>query len=135
MSFELFVNGTLMRGLQLAANMGDSTFLGEVRTAPCYRMHSIGDVHPGMYRLEPGEPGGIAVLGELYLVQETIWHQIEAGEPPHLYRGEVLLEDGRNVWGILYPRVQAEGIHPDISAYGGWRAYIYGFHPSCSNRL
>ena len=51
MAFELFVNGTLMRGLKLHPNMGDSEFLGEFRTAPFYRVHTINDVHPGMYRL------------------------------------------------------------------------------------
>lgn len=123
MAFELFVNGTLMRGLALHANMGDSTFLGEYRTVPRYRVHSIGDRHPGMYRLEDGEDGGVAVPGELYLVMDEAWAAIEAGEPPGLYRGLVELEDGRQVWGILYPRSLAEGIHPDISAHGGWRAY------------
>ena len=61
MPFELFVNGTLMRGLKLHANMGDSVFLGEFRTAPYYRVHTINDVHPGMYRLNDGEPGGSRV--------------------------------------------------------------------------
>lgn len=123
MSFELFVNGTLMRGLKLNANMGDSEFLGEFRTAPHYRVHTINDVHPGMYRLETGEAGGASIWGELYLVEDEVWQQIEAGEPPNLYRGMIELEDGRQVYGILYPRELAEGQFPDITDYGGWRAY------------
>ena len=111
MSFELFVNGTLMRGLKLHANMGNAEFLGEYRTVPHYRLHTINDVHPGMYRLEDGEPGGIGVWGELYRVDEETWNQIEEGEPPHLYSGMVELEDGRQVTGILYPRALAEAIH------------------------
>jgi gamma-glutamylcyclotransferase (GGCT)/AIG2-like uncharacterized protein YtfP len=124
MAFELFVNGTLMRGLKLHPNMGDSEFLGEFHTEPRYRVHTIGDVHPGMYRLEDGEEGGAAIVGELYRVQDDTWQKIEAGEPPHLYRGEITLEDGRKVWGILYPRQLAEGIYPDITSFGGWRAYM-----------
>lgn len=124
MAFELFVNGTLMRGLKLHPNMGDSKFLGEFRTEPRYRVHTIGDVHPGMYRLEDGEEDGAAIVGELYRVQEDTWQKIEAGEPPNLYRGEITLEDGRKVWGILYPRQLAEGVYPDITAFGGWRAYM-----------
>ncbi|HEY4863950.1 MAG TPA: hypothetical protein VIK45_00420 [Candidatus Dormibacteraeota bacterium] len=46
-----------------------------------------------------------------------------AGEPPGLYKGPVRLADGRTVDGILFPRELAEGSHPDISDYGGWRAY------------
>ena len=126
MAFLLFVNGTLMRGLALHDNMGAAQFVRACRTEPRYRLHSIDDVHPAMYRLQDGEPGGVAVAGELYLVDDATWRQIEAGEPPHLYRGSVVLEDGQQVWGILYPRDLAEGRHPDISSYGGWRAYQAG---------
>jgi gamma-glutamylcyclotransferase (GGCT)/AIG2-like uncharacterized protein YtfP len=124
MAFELFVNGTLMRGLPLHKNMGDSEFLGEFRTEPCYRLYSIGDIHPGMYRLEDGEAGGVAVVGELYRVSDATWKQIANGEPANLYRGEVKLEDGRVVPGILYPRELAEGKQHDISEYGNWRRYL-----------
>ena len=34
------------------------------------------------------------------------------------------LSDGRVLEGILYPRELAEGIHRDISEFGGWRAYV-----------
>jgi len=122
MAFELFVNGTLMRGLKLHQNMGSSQFLGEFRTAPFYRVHTINDVHPGMYRLDEGEVGGAGIIGELYLVDDQTWQKIESGEPPHLYRGRILLEDGREVWGILYPRELALH-HPEITKYGGWREY------------
>jgi gamma-glutamylcyclotransferase (GGCT)/AIG2-like uncharacterized protein YtfP len=123
LAFDLFVNGTLMRGLKLHLNLKGSPYLGIYRTEPRYRVHSIGDVHPGMYRLDDDEPGGIGVPGELYRVSEALWPELEASEPANLYRGQVLLEDGSEVWGILYPRALAEGRHPDISPYGGWRAY------------
>jgi gamma-glutamylcyclotransferase (GGCT)/AIG2-like uncharacterized protein YtfP len=120
MPFELFVNGTLMRGLALHANLAGAKFLGPAWTAPIYRLYSIDDRHPGMF--EVGE-GGVSVAGELYMVSDEVWRRIEAGEPPHLYRGRVRLADGRDVLGILYPRELAEGRHRDISAYRDWRAY------------
>ena len=116
----LFVNGTLMRGLALHENLAGAEFLGEAWTAPCYRIHSIGDRHPGMYEVASG---GVAVAGELYEVPDAVWRRVEAGEPPGLYCGPVKLAGGRVVDGILYPRELAEGQHPDISAHGGWRAY------------
>ena len=128
MAFELFVNGTLMRGLPLHGNMGDSEFIGEFRTEPQYRLHSIDDIHPGMYRLEEGEAGGVAAVGELYRVSDEAWNQIEEGEPPNLYRGKVRLEDGREVFGILYPRELAEGKQLDISEFGDWRLYMNSIH-------
>ncbi|MEC9368328.1 MAG: gamma-glutamylcyclotransferase [Pseudomonadota bacterium] len=118
---RLFVNGTIMRGLALHGNLAGATFLGEFRTAPSYRLYSIGDVHPGMF--EVGE-GGIQVPGEYYEMSDDIWARVEAGEPPGLYCGPVILEDGRVVEGILFPRELAEGQHRDISEFGGWREYM-----------
>ena len=119
---QLFVNGTLMRGLKLNANLDGATFLEETWTAPVYRIHSIGDVHPGMYEV-PDD--GVSVQGELYEVPDDVWQRVEAGEPPGLYRGPVKLADGRVVPGILYPQEMAEsGRHRDISEFGGWRGYV-----------
>ena len=116
----LFVNGTLMRGLALHANLAGADLVEAVRTAPRYRIYSIDDVHPGMIEVESG---GVSVDGELYRVPEDVWRRVEAGEPPHLYRGPVHLEDGRVVPGILYARDRIRATHRDISAYGGWRRY------------
>jgi AGZA family xanthine/uracil permease-like MFS transporter len=115
----LFVNGTLMRGLALHANLDGAEFVEEAQTASDYRIHSIGDVHPGMFLIPEG---GVSVAGEIYRVPDDIWRRVEAGEPPGLYRGPVTLADGRVIPGILYPRELAEA-HRDISDYGGWRAY------------
>jgi gamma-glutamylcyclotransferase (GGCT)/AIG2-like uncharacterized protein YtfP len=120
MPVELFVNGTLMRGLKLHANLDGAEFLGEARTAPRYRLYSIGDVHPGMFEVAEG---GISVPGEMYRLPDDVWARVEAGEPPGLYKGPVALDDGRVMDGILFPRELAEGIHRDISEYGGWRVY------------
>lgn len=97
--------------------------MGEFRTAPRYRVHSINDVHPGMYRVGPDEEGA-SIVGELYRVEDATWQAIEAGEPPNLYRGEVELEDGRKVYGILYPRELAEGNYTEITSFGSWREYM-----------
>ncbi len=121
MSFDLFVNGGLMRGLSFHGNLGGAEFLGEDRTAPRYRLYSIDDVHPGMFEVEAG---GVSVAGEIYRVPAAVWVRVEAGEPPGLYRGPVRLADGRDLDGILYPRELAEANHKDISEFGDWRAYL-----------
>ena len=115
----LFVNGTLMRGLALNKNLDGAEFVEEAQTAPMYRIHSIGDIHPGMYLVPEG---GVSVAGEIYRVPDDVWRRVEAGEPPGLYRGPVTLEDGRVVPGILFPAELARA-HRDISEHGGWRAY------------
>jgi gamma-glutamylaminecyclotransferase len=121
MAVELFVNGTLMRGLKLHRNLDGAEFMGEFTTRPCYRLYSIGDVHPGMFKVAEG---GIAVKGEMYRMSDEIWQKVEEGEPPHLYCGPVELDDGQTVEGILFPREAAEAGHKDISGFGDWRAYM-----------
>jgi gamma-glutamylcyclotransferase (GGCT)/AIG2-like uncharacterized protein YtfP len=119
---QLFVNGTLMRGLALHANLAGAHFLAEARTAPSYRLYSIGDDrHPGMFEVPEG---GVSVLGEVYRVPLDVLRAVESREPPGLYRGPVTLADGRSVSGILYPEELAVRNGTDISEYGGWRPYL-----------
>lgn len=120
-AIELFVNGTLMRGLALNPNLDGAEFLSEKRTAARYRIYSIGDVHPGMFEVDQG---GVEVSGELYRVPADVLWRLEEGEPPNLYRGPVHLVDGRVTDGILYPRELAEQHGQDISSYGDWRTYM-----------
>ncbi len=117
----LFVNGTLMRGLALHDNLVGAALLEETATAPTYRVHTINDVHPGMYRVQDGE-GGASIAGELYRVPDDVLLRLLEGEPAHLYRAPVELVDGRLVPGILFPRSLAEK-HPEITGFGGWRQY------------
>nr|WP_315597588.1 gamma-glutamylcyclotransferase [uncultured Cupriavidus sp.] len=121
MAKTLFVNGTLMRGLALHGNLDGAEFLGEFRTRPLYRIYSINDVHPGMFKVSEG---GVSVAGEMYRMSDETWARVEAGEPPHLYCGPVELDDGQVVDGILYPQEQITAAHTDISSYGDWRAYM-----------
>ena len=121
MAMELFVNGTLMKGLELNKNLDGSEFMGEFTTEPCYRLYSINDVHPGMYEVKEC---GVAVVGEMYRMSDEIWQRVEAGEPPHLYCGPVKLNNEQTVNGILFPQDIAEANHKDISEFGDWRKYI-----------
>ena len=101
-------------------NLAGAEFLGEFRTAPRYRLYSIGDRHPGMFEVDQG---GVSVSGELYRLPTRSGGGSESGEPPNLYKAPVILEDGRVFDGILYPRELAEQTHRDISEHGGWRQY------------
>ena len=118
----LFVNGTLMRGLELHENLAGAEFVQTARTTAMYRLYSIRDQHPGMYRTDDGS--GVAVDGELYELPDPVLQRVVAGEPPGLYVGDVELEDGRLVPGVLYRRELLDASCVDISDYGGWRQYI-----------
>jgi hypothetical protein len=118
----LAVNGTLMRGLELNGNLRDAgaKFVREDRTAACYRIWSIADKHPAMLRT-PGEGTRVAV--EVWEVPVQGLASILLAEPPGLAIGQVLLDDGSIVLGVLgEPFLCAE--QREITPFGGWRAYI-----------
>ena len=121
MTIELFVNGTLMRGLALHKNLAGANFLGEFHTLPIYRLYSIDDIHPGMFEVEEG---GVSVTGEMYSISDEIFQRVKNGEPADLYFGDVKLNNGSTGKGVLFPRETAESNYKEISNFGDWRAYI-----------
>ena len=121
MPTELFVNGTLMRGLTLHKNLDGANFLGEFQTLPIYRLYSIDDIHPGMFEVEEG---GVSVTGEMYDMSDEIFQRVKNGEPSGLYFGDIKLNNGSTVKGVLFPREAAESNYKDISDFGDWRVYI-----------
>lgn len=122
MSVLLAVNGTLMRGLELNPNLLDAgaTFVREARTAPVYRLWSIGDRHPAMIRVAHG---GASIALEVWSVPPEGLASILLKEPPGLCIGKVELEDGTQTLGVLGEPLLCEGMR-EITAYGGWRAYV-----------
>jgi gamma-glutamylcyclotransferase (GGCT)/AIG2-like uncharacterized protein YtfP len=126
---DLAVNGTLMRGLELNANMVEAggRFVYETTTAPTYRLWSIGERHPAMIRVGTG---GSAIAVEVWAVPPAGLASILLQEPPGLCIGKVKLADGREVLGVLGEPLLVEG-QREITAHGGWRAYLAatGAHP------
>jgi gamma-glutamylcyclotransferase (GGCT)/AIG2-like uncharacterized protein YtfP len=118
----LAVNGTLMRGLELNANLvsAGAEFVRETATAPVYRLWSIGDRHPAMMR---SETGGAAIMVEVWSVPAEGIAAILQNEPPGLCVGKVRLVDGVEVLGVLGESVLCEG-QREITSFGGWRPYI-----------
>jgi gamma-glutamylcyclotransferase (GGCT)/AIG2-like uncharacterized protein YtfP len=113
-------NGGLMRGQSAHWKLRGATFLAEVRTAPCYRLFSIGDRYPAMLRVPEG---GVSIDAELYHVPAAVWRRVANIEPPGLYRGPLELDDGRTLEGMLGEERFTLRNGTDISAYGGWAAY------------
>jgi hypothetical protein len=118
----LAVNGTLMRGLELNGNLlgVGARFVREAKTAPEYRLYSIGDVHPAMLR---APTGGAAIAVEIWDVPAAGLASILQGEPPGLCIGKIALENGESVLGVLGEPWLCEQGH-DITRHGGWRAYL-----------
>lgn len=119
----MFVNGQAMRGGSLNDALADARFLGPARTAPRYRFFSVRDEFPGLH---PVTDGGLAVPGELYeLSYAMLREQLLPREPAELELGVIELSDGT---GSLAMRMRAWVLDgpglTDISAAGGWHAYL-----------
>ena len=67
--------------------------------------------------------GGVAVAGEVWLLPAAAIGPFLAEIPPPLGFGRVTLEDGTTPLGFLAEAAGVAGT-PDISASGGWRAYL-----------
>jgi hypothetical protein len=117
----LAVNGTLMRGLELNPNLLEvgATFVREDATVPAYRIFSINDRHPGMYRVASG---GVSVAVEVWAVPPAGLGSILLKEPAGLSIGKVSLLSGEETLGVLAEPILCEG-QREITEHGGWRAY------------
>jgi len=115
------VNGTLMRGPELNANLLNvgAVFVREAATSTSYRMWSINDQHPAMMRDTNG--GGELSLEVWELTAEALL-QVLQQEPPGLCVGRIELQDQEWILGVLGEPYICEG-QLEITAWGGWRNY------------
>ena len=121
---QLAVNGTLMRGFALNQNLlaVGATFGHEAVTTPIYRLWSIDDQYPAMLRVTAD---GAAIALEVWAVPMLHLRTILLQEPPGLCLGKILLADQSIILGVLGEPYICKGKR-DITASGGWRAYMGG---------
>ena len=115
----LFCIGAHMSGLPLNTQIVSlgGRFLRTARTTAAYRLHALGN-RPGMALGD----GGIAVAGEVWALPTAAIGTLLGMVPPPLGFGTVALEDGPCL-GFLAEAHALIGTQ-DISAYGGWRAWL-----------
>ncbi len=115
----LFCIGAHMAGLPLnqqIVGLG-GRFLRAAQTEPVYRLHALGN-RPGMARATPGA----SIAGEVWALPTAAIGALLAQVPPPLGFGTVALEDGPCL-GFLAETQALDGA-PDITAFGGWRAWL-----------
>ncbi len=100
--------------------------LGEARTAPSYRLYAMADSmppKPALVYSDADGRGGASIALELYELDMAAFGSFVAEVPPPLAIGTLTLEDGSLVKGfVAEPRAIANA--EDITALGGWRAYM-----------
>nr|WP_165637648.1 allophanate hydrolase [Bradyrhizobium shewense] len=101
----------------------DAKLIEATRTAPDYKLYALKTTppKPGMLRVEAGK--GAAIELELWSLSPSAFGKFVNAIPSPMAIGTVRLADGRSVKGFLVePEVLGDA--RDITAYGGWRAYM-----------
>ncbi len=124
----LAVVGAHLSGMPLNGELTAerARLLEATATAPDYRLYALdggGVRKPGLLRVAPGQGTSIAV--ELWAMPADGFGRFVAGLSQPMAIGTLTLKDGRMIKGFL---VEPEAIAAarDISAFGGWRAYLAG---------
>jgi len=100
----------------------EARFVGAFETAPSYRLYAMADSVPPKPALVHSEEGGPIAL-EVYELGVAEFGSFVAEVPAPLAIGTVTLADGSSVKGfVAEPRAMTGA--EDITALGGWRAYI-----------
>ncbi len=124
----MFLNGGGMRGGSLHHLLRDCPLVAETRTAPLYRLYSVGDRYPALQLASeaagPAHPGS-AIAGEVYdLPLDLLRDDLLPAEPPELELGVVQLAGGLDALGMILRRERPALELSDITGFGGWRAYL-----------
>ena len=127
----LAVVGAHLSGLPLNGQLLErgATLQGRARTAPRYRLHALPGTTPPKPGLQRVAEGGSCIELEVWDLPQSAVGSFLALIPPPLGLGSIELEDGRTVHGFLC-EAHALRSAPDVSAHGGWRAYLSSLdHP------
>lgn len=101
----------------------DAELTARTRTAPAYRLYAMANTTPPKPALVHVGDGGAAIEVEVYRLSTEHFGSFVAEVPPPLAIGTVTLEDGSEVKGFVAEPRALDGA-ADITALGGWRAYI-----------
>jgi allophanate hydrolase len=122
----LAVVGAHLEGQPLHAQLVErqARLVARTRTAANYRLHALPNTtppKPGLARV--GEGVGHAIEVEVYDMPAAQVGSFLALIPPPLGLGSIELEGGQWVKGFICEAHALRGAR-DISAYGGWRAWL-----------
>ena len=100
----------------------DATFVGAFETAPTYRLYAMADSVPPKPALVHNTDGA-AIAVEVYELGVAEFGSFVVEVPAPLAIGTVTLSDGSSVKGFVAEPRALTGAE-DITALGGWRAFI-----------
>jgi allophanate hydrolase len=122
---QLAVVGAHLSGMPLHWQLSSrcARLIQHTRTAPVYRLYAMTAQTPAKPALVHAGAGGAAIETEIYELDLAGFGSFVNEVPAPLAIGTVLLADGSSVKGfVAEPRAIIGAL--DITADGGWRAYI-----------
>ena len=122
---RLAVVGAHLRGQPLHHQLTTlrAEFISQTTTAPRYRLHALVGTVPAKPGLVRVPEGGSTIELEVFALNPDGFGRFVGAVPPPLCIGSVELADGSWVKGFLCEPMGLQGA-PDISHFGGWRAYL-----------
>ena len=125
-TLRVAVVGAHLSGMPLNGQLLErqATLLATTHTSPDYKLFALPATQPpkpGLLRVAPGSGSPIEV--ELWEMPMAQFGSFMALIPEPLGIGSLRLADGSTVKGFICEPLALEGA-TDISAYGGWRAYL-----------
>ncbi|WP_348521634.1 allophanate hydrolase [Bosea sp. ANAM02] len=124
-AIEIAVVGAHLSGMPLNGELTalGASFVRATATAACYRLYALPGgppARPGLIRVGAG---GAAVALEIWALPAEGFGRFVAGIPSPLGIGTLELADGARVKGFLCEATATERAR-DVTAFGGWRAFV-----------
>ncbi len=116
------LSGMVLNHELLALN---AKLLAATKTAPNYKLFALATTPPKPGLVRVTEPAGPGIAVEIWSLDASAFGKFVAALPAPMGIGKVTLEDGSVHAGFLCEAQALEGAK-DITAYGGWRAYLRG---------
>jgi allophanate hydrolase len=128
-TLPLAVVGAHLSGMPLNGQLTErgATLREATTTAPCYRLHALAGTVPPKPGLERVAQGGGSIAVEVWNLPLEQVGSLLSLIPAPLGLGSVQLADGSTVHGFICEG-HALADATDITAHGGWRAYVAGQH-------
>lgn len=125
-SIRVAVVGAHLTGMPLNSQLTErgAKLVARTHTAPCYRLYALPNTtppKPGLLRVASGE--GASIELEVWSMPLAQYGSFVALVPQPLSIGTLALDDGSTVQGFLCEPLALQGAD-DITALGGWRAFI-----------
>ncbi|NCV06736.1 MAG: allophanate hydrolase [Betaproteobacteria bacterium] len=125
-SVRIAVVGAHLRGMPLNGQLTacQARFIRESSTSNAYRLYALADTvppKPGLIRVPPGTGACIAI--EIWEMPLSSYGSFVSQIPSPLGVGQISTRDNELIQGFLCESLAIEG-SKDITAYGGWKAYL-----------